>query len=350
MYWPTSNCSGVDLLDEEPNNAADPSEFGAVRIIGGKPYRYGFLKAFWLGLDPHDPRAKLRAVRENFLSDWRELYHYTSLDGFRGIVEQNGFWASDNRFMNDAEETLHGVRLARSVLRHKAKRSQNSAFGDVLRAIDSRLAEPSKQGSLVACFSKARDDLGQWRGYAAGGVCLRLGENREGEHAVFFGPDHVPYRVIYNECQKRKLLLSIIDEYEREYALDRAAMLNNWPEDQDENYEISLHSRISTGILGFKDKAFEGESEARIVLSYEQTKKYSDGLQFRVSPLGIVPYLRTGDHAATIKAGGLLPLHEVIVGPSPHQELISESIESYLRQKGYQNTIVSLSRVPYRAM
>ena len=331
---------------EEDRTRAD---LGAVTIIGGEPYRMGFLKASWGSFEP-DAYSLRRARRQSVLTFSPELYHYTSIAGLKGIIEENGLWASDNRFMNDAEESWNGIRLARNVLQHKAKRSRDAAFASILQSVDELIAVPRDYGHLVACFSTARDDLGQWRGYAAGGVCLRLGQRAEEEAPLFFGPEHIPFKAIYRDLPKRVLLLSIIRDFEREYALDRAAMPFDWPSDHDEEYTSALHSKISFSILGFKDQAFENEAEARIVLSYEQVGRYDGGLKFRVSPLGIIPYLRTGDNLAVKKNGGRLPLREVVVGPAPHQGLIAKSVETFLRQSGYSDTTVSLSKVPYRTL
>jgi hypothetical protein len=34
----------------------------------------------------------------------RTMYHYTSLTGLMGIVEQRNLWVSDIRYLNDSEE------------------------------------------------------------------------------------------------------------------------------------------------------------------------------------------------------------------------------------------------------
>lgn len=317
-------------------------------ITGGAPYRAGFLKAAWNDFDRNNPETLRRAKRENLFSGWRELYHYTSIAGLKGIVEENGFWASDNRFMNDAEENWDGIRLAHEILQYKAKRSRDPAFAKILRDVAELIAAPREYGRLITCFSTSRDDLGQWRGYAAGGVCLHFGEAREGEDPLFVGPRQLPFAVVYDHRRKQVLLLSILRRFEREYALDRAAMSHDWPDDHDESYRIQLHSTISHHILGFKDPAFAHEAEVRLVLSYEDADRYEGGLRFRASPLGIIPYLRTDDRFTVKKKSGRLPLREVIVGPSPHHELIAQSVETFLRHSGYAETLVSVSQVPHR--
>ncbi|WP_144948329.1 DUF2971 domain-containing protein [Pseudomonas oryzihabitans] len=331
-----------------PTNQEESTSPGDTKIINGKPYRLGYINALWMDIEKADNRMILRARRESVLSRGQSLHHYTSLAGLKGIIEENGFWASDNRFMNDSEEIWNGTKLANRVLQHKAERARDPAFATILRNVGELISSPKQHGHLVVCFSTARDDLGQWRGYGAGGVCICLGSNSQQAAPLFFGPDHLPYKAIYKEHSKCLLLLSIIRRFEQEYLLDRSAMIDHWPSDQDENYKKEIYSRISSSILGFKDKSFKNEAEARIVLPYDKANRYEGGLRFRVSPLGIIPYLRTGDHKAIKKHGGLLPLLEIIIGPAPHQELIAQSVETFLIQHGYTDTVVNLSKVPYR--
>ncbi|HII0079828.1 TPA: hypothetical protein ACYX58_005502, partial [Klebsiella variicola] len=40
------------------------------------------------------------------------LYHYTNLYGFQGIVQSNVLWATHNMFLNDKTEFLHGIECA----------------------------------------------------------------------------------------------------------------------------------------------------------------------------------------------------------------------------------------------
>ncbi|WEK03899.1 MAG: hypothetical protein P0Y65_17150 [Candidatus Devosia phytovorans] len=312
-------------------------------------FRTGFLSAFFGTDDNGDRRLAHRGRRENVFGHGTDLYHYTSLSGLKGIVEENGFWASDNRFLNDTEENLEGLRLARDTLGHASRRSRISGFASILEGVLEKLSSPQEFGNFVACFSTSRDDLGQWRGYAAGGLCLVLAKPGDGEVPVFFGPEQMPYKAIYDGRQKRVLLLSIIRRFELQYGLDVVAMGDRMPRAHDGHYVDYLSEAIAAGILGFKHEAFKQEAEVRIVLSHRQADLYDGGLRFRIGPTGIIPYLRTGDHNGSKKHGGRLPLKEVVVGPSPRQTLTAHSVETFLRYKGYSATKVTLSGVPYRA-
>jgi hypothetical protein len=314
------------------------------QMIGGYPYRMGFLSAAWR----KDSNLGIReAQRENVLTFENDVYHYTSIAGLNGIIESGGFWASDNRFLNDSEEITHGRKLASRVLQHKASRSKNPAFAAVLSAVAERVAEHPTLGQLIVCFSRARDSLEQWRGYGPqGAVCLRLSSKIESAAPLFFAPDQLPFKVVYADHRKAKIIISIARRFEREYIADRTVMFERWPSDHDENYTKELSLIITHWVAAFKNSAFLQEQEIRMILHYGQIERYHRGLMFRPTVLGLVPYVCTGDRTAP---GKKLPLAEVMVGPSPQQELIAQSISTYLTHKGYGSVQISMSAVPYRS-
>lgn len=322
---------------------------GEVRTIGGRPFRAGFLAAEWgTALDESLSYAtRLQAKRENILALAGEVYHYTSVAGFQGIVDTCGFWASDNRFMNDSEELENGSRLAAEVLDKCAQSACSSKFAKVLKEVRKRIAAKRKVGYLVACFSLMRDSLDQWRGYGgAGGVCINVGGSSPDQRPFSFGPDQLLFRAVYQWRPKVVLCLSIIRRYRQEYDRDRQAMPEFWPDDHDEEYIESLRKKLSAQIVVFKNEAFVHESEVRFVIPYSYEEHYEGGLRFRNSPLGLVPYVNTG-HRKGIT--GLLPIKEVIVGPSARQDLVGESVRTFLDHRGYSHVPVTLSTVPYRS-
>lgn len=81
-------------------------------------------------------------------------------------------------------------------------------------------------------------------------------------------------------------------------------------------------------------------------LSFKEINDFGKGLQFRVNPFGLVPFINTGDR---IGMKGKLPIREVIVGPAARQNLIAESVTTFLETKEYRNVKISLSSVPFRS-
>lgn len=50
------------------------------------------------------------------LSPDKDLFHYTTLDGFLSILKNGDLWLTDSRYCNDEEELVHGHRVAMKVV------------------------------------------------------------------------------------------------------------------------------------------------------------------------------------------------------------------------------------------
>src|SRR5271157_3885449 len=89
-----------------------------------------------------------------------------------------------------------------------------------------------------------------------------------------------------------------------------------------------------------KDKSFRCEKECRIIYHREPKEvKYREGKSM------IVPYIEF-----PFIDGGLFPIGEIIVGPTPHPELSKLSIEYILNTKKYEDVEVVISEIPYRTV
>ena len=49
-----------------------------------------------------------------------ELFHFTSPQGFRGIIEKHELWCTDVRYVNDPREGDHGLSVVKSVMKRKS--------------------------------------------------------------------------------------------------------------------------------------------------------------------------------------------------------------------------------------
>jgi hypothetical protein len=105
------------------------------------------------------------------------LYHYTNGIGLRKILESGRIWFTDYRHMNDPSELTHGIDMARD----QARLLGNGADGRVRMFLEYFLdlfRHDNLAGKLefyIASFSRARDDLGQWRAYADNGRGFAIG-------------------------------------------------------------------------------------------------------------------------------------------------------------------------------
>lgn len=326
-------------------------------IINGKPYRTGFLKGDFFNFESQTEAEKYTRSwelrRESAIESKSPLYHYTTLAGFQGIIQSNGFWASDSRFLNDAEEIWHGAELTAKVLSYLTRRTTSPRFSEIIKRVRSKVMEPLTVGPLIACFSTVRDSLEQWRGYgSSGGICIGVGQafrSSKGPPAarerapMFYGPSMLPYRVLYRARKKIVLVISVVRRFETEYLKDCAAMPNYWPHDHDFNYVERIASKLQHKLVSFKNPAFEQESEVRVFIYHEQAEQFG-GIKFRPSRLGLIPYICTGGRLSTP-----VTIENVMIGPSPFQTLVASSVRTFLDHHGYNEIPVELSAVPYRS-
>jgi hypothetical protein len=107
--------------------------------------RLGYLNAEWwpVSLAERMPDGSARCPLDRKLLDKKFLvnyysgnilYHYTTLDGFVGIIEKQEIWASHVRYMNDSEEVSHGRFLAIEILKRYIIKSRFSLFKKCFRS------------------------------------------------------------------------------------------------------------------------------------------------------------------------------------------------------------------------
>src|SRR4030067_486611 len=87
------------------------------------------------------------------------IYHYTSAEGLKGIVENNEIWLTNAAFVNDTTEC-------------KALQEEKDLFNDdfsnkyVKDNWKDFIRSPDKETDIyMASFSSGKESLGQWRAY-----------------------------------------------------------------------------------------------------------------------------------------------------------------------------------------
>src|SRR5258708_26283674 len=110
----------------------------------------------------------------------QKLWHYTSIQGFQGIVKSRRIFATDVRFLNDREEFTDGHDLAKEIVRETPEVASNGLtsrkfLGDAVDlAFNTGPLHSSRLQVYVASFTAAEDLLSQWRGYSYGSSGMSL--------------------------------------------------------------------------------------------------------------------------------------------------------------------------------
>ncbi len=91
------------------------------------------------------------------------LYHYSKLDGIRGILTSRQIWLSDIGSMNDPIDGRYWIKVFKPIINHK---SVPAPVKDLFQRTDS-FGLGSIYYFYLACFSAEPDLENQWREYAS---------------------------------------------------------------------------------------------------------------------------------------------------------------------------------------
>lgn len=336
------------------------------------------------------------------------LYHYTSVDGFLGILDSDCIRATHIRYLNDSREFVDALEHMGGLVDHlviefdrckadfsralesagdrfsgefeRLRDSLRAGLGEFLHSINSPLS--GRSGAYVASFTddsalessaggEPGDRLSQWRAYGGSGRGVSLGFDhdalygeRPGESWRIGGCIAYLLNCLYKQREKRAALKSVADivipSIRRFWETTESTPGNR------QEHEASLAEFRRNALLGwvinastFKDPAFSDEKEWRVVILGPGTKlprgrkKGPDSsVRFRSGPMGVTPYsqfpLRLSSRSS--------PLRRIVVGPTPHMQESVKAVEMILEDRGMklrsegrpEGIEVAPSRIPYR--
>lgn len=263
-----------------------------------------------------------------------EISHYTTLEGFRCIVQNRCLWASNASFLNDRAELEHALQVSEKVITKLSSQKALKSWSAMIKRVFKELAEGARPDTYVACFCEDDDNLSQWRGYSGAeqGVSItfnrkKLADRLSSEKANFFKVSYSKFSTATKVHDALKAELSEIAD------LDEA--VGSLPAEQ--RYR-DLRSRVSALLPRFKHLGFKDEREWRFAI---QRIVEGSALQFRVATNKIVPYIVIGSDDEP------LPITSVRIGPGVDQELTSRSVQLFLKTLGH-DVPVNVSEVPFR--
>lgn len=314
------------------------------------------------------------------------LWHYTDLEGFRGIVNSKHIYATNVRYLNDKEEFDHALVLAKQLL-FEMLPPEDADPPLVRQLVSGTFEEIFSQGPLcptnlslfTASFTLHGDQLSQWRGYSRGSAGVSLGFDLSSvrrytapETPVTFAP------CVYPDDDKERLLRRLVTFYLEpvlKLAMETAdiptvlrsldEMAKTRPDQSREQIkkvyfdqveerrkkelpqavgEISL--RLLHLMALVKHSAFEEEQEWRFVFPVFANMPNPPQLKFRSRSSTLVPYMEFPLLGGETKDES--KLKEIILGPGSEDALSTAAARAFLDSVGLKDVIVSRSRVPYR--
>lgn len=257
---------------------------------------------------------------ENF-----RLFHYTSSEGLRGIIETNSIRFSDPLFLNDGSEVYYANSLLRDSLdafMSGKGRSQRN-FSVHIRDFIARTAYIYRP--VIFCMSGKPDLLNQWRDYGRDIVPYSI----ELQPSVLIQQDwNFPcdlVRMIYDREVQNEILQSLFATIYSAVSKNPALLLKRESRSKLMNEILS----IVWGVLVlFKNPAFAAEEEWRL-LAYAPSL-VGQRREFRSSTLGVVPFVSRKPREGTV-----LPIASVCVGPSPYGYISRMALDTFLQTHGH---------------
>lgn len=262
------------------------------------------------------------------------LSHYTTLQGFKGIIDSKRLWASNASFLNDRAELIHALKASRKAISMLSSKKALRAWAPMLKEVFEELSDGQKSETYVACFCGDDDNLSQWRGYGGTVQGVSITFDRDALAKRLMSDHATLYKVTYARLSTAsKLRDALAGELEHIAELDELV----GEVDEDAKYR-NLLTRVSALLPKFKHLGFKDEREWRFVV---QKKSPKDKVLFRVSANKLVPYMEIGSNTSR------LPIASVRVGPGTDQALTARSLEEFLKANGYK-VKVDISEVPFR--
>ncbi len=271
------------------------------------------------------------------------LFHYTNLEGLKGIVENQDLWLTHARYSNDEREITLGLDIAReTVAGLLRKRGIKLPQREYLRSLMALLNPAQSSDCYICCFCEQDDRLSQWRAYGGDGNGVTI-EINPVEFSPFTGyrPSGVLslWKVTYQQDHQLRIMKdAVLWTFERHRGRMAPA-------------EAAAVARriIDFFVPTFKHAGFVEEQEWRLIFAPVPGAVQP---RFRVARNMMGRYHSLRDLVAASAGAKVeawrLPIRGVQIGPSRHKELNALSAQALLLTAGYEGVRVERSPIAYR--
>lgn len=269
------------------------------------------------------------------------VYHYTSLEGFVGIVSNRSVWMTEFAYLNDRREVRYGLDLILETVSALLKTEANESVRDLLSTWKEQLGG-GRQRIYITSFSGEDDSLSQWRAYGPIALgfpmqSLSLHVNRGSLQAVEYDPS-----------TQKKLVEIYVHHLLSAFQADlRGNRLERIPD-----VYHKLDKLVELATL-FKDPAFRAENEYRLTFIdmpelFEATGEKGPQRSFRATRGRLIPYIPSTQTLPSKHHDFPLEISEVVLGPES-DELLEQGVREFLDENGLKQVLVRRSRVPLRS-
>ena len=263
------------------------------------------------------------------------LFHYTDLEGVKGIFTSRTLWLSKFTATNDISEIKLAIEHFQGFAARKA-RALDSAEGVFLNKAAEQLEGFRRTNICLASFCEQHDLLSQWRSYGNDGRGIALGFNSARLLEVAKANGLRLLRCVYEPAEHERISASLTD-----MLLEARRALPDGGGDELVAAFNDVFLRVAPVI---KDHRFGEEREWRLVSS-----------PVGFDHPGIIAVLK-GNQASvklTVKLTGdsegmsnMIP--RITIGPTLDPHNVSDAIDVLSQRNGFHISAIGISEIPYR--
>ncbi|GKX64871.1 DUF2971 domain-containing protein [Inconstantimicrobium mannanitabidum] len=288
----------------------------------------------------------------------RILYHYTSGESLKGIIEDEELRITKSEFLNDKGEIKYThstiLKIIDEFMASNPSEEEDGFKSLIERGIDE---EEFLADSYVMPFSTNKDSNLLWSNYANNdgyNIGFRYPEieeilnlNINGSKDKFLDQAAVVLsnNVIYDEDKQREYLSTeIICMYKIYIYCKKNEQLDKFFEYISKNkVNIFLHS------LFFKASCFKQEEEFRIVIMPGNRVNSANSLKCRFTNGVFIPYFKSSiinNSSGKIR----LPIESITIGPKNNLDIAENGLRYFLNLNDLDENMVKIkkSNIPYR--
>ena len=291
-----------------------------------------------------------------------KLYHYTTAEGVRGIVENREFLATKSDFLNDKLEFQYAVEvMERLTEKYIVNQELRERFFSKLKKEIDRFGvitpicegdgdcEMDEMSFYVVAFSKLQNNALLWAEFTDfRGYCLEFDYEKivEGfQNRVFLHGT-----VIYDEEEQMNGLLESLLSCIRNLIEEGVTDLEGFFEEEANPSEESLDRLVtemsvvcSVYAMFFKKSFFEGEQEYRFIFPPLINSIGTDKPNFRLLDQIFLPYIMVEFEGGKEN----VPLESVMVGAKNNSDIAVRGMRYFLKTQGLDIPVL-LSDIPLR--
>jgi hypothetical protein len=284
-------------------------------------------------------------IKVTLCRDGDKIYHYTTAEGLKGIIENKEFWVTKSDFLNDRLEFQYATEIVTEMCKLYIKNSQMySIFINYVTDEIHRLSDDKNcllNGYYVISFSKKQDSALLWSEYSDFmGYCMEFDFEKlllgiEKTESIFWHGAVIYDKEQQIECLK-ETLMTLIEDFKEEGYKDLDKLFDVESNVSNDSLKIlaeNIAIVCSVYTMFFKKECFSGEEEYRFVFSAFHERNSELGklkiMNFREKKQLLIPYIivkyRDNDEPIQVES--------ILVGPKNNSDLAIKGIEYFLRKE-----------------